>query len=52
MLILGEVSVYRSSLSDYNTFDITSYDTILLSSRHHTDGYGLAVSSRNCYRGQ
>lgn len=41
-LIVGEVSAYHRSLSDYNTFNITSYDTILLSSRHHINGYDLA----------
>jgi len=52
MLILGEVNAYRRSLSDYNTLNITSYDTILLCSRHHINGYDLAVCSLNCYRGQ
>lgn len=42
MLILRKVSAYRHSLSDYNTFNVTSYDTILRSSRHHFNGYDLA----------
>jgi len=50
MLILGELRAYRRSLSDYNTFNITSYDTILLSSRHHMSGYDLAGISSLCAR--
>jgi len=48
MLILEEVSAYRRSLSDYNTFNITSYDTILLSSWHHIYGYDLVGISSQC----
>jgi len=50
MFIPGEVSAYRRSLSDYNTFNTTSYDIILLSSRHHINVYDLAGISSLCAR--